>query len=94
MSAAEDRSVLPLIGAIVQANVDGLAHSTNAIIDWLERDIIEIGGVLGDLINVIDDASVIDRKTEARLRALDVRIAAALDIARRKKAEREGKAHA
>lgn len=80
-----ERGAVELMAAIVDQSARDLAHTTDLLIEGLERDIVTIGDVLADVINVFDEASVVDRKTEARMRQLDARIAIALDIARRKK---------
>lgn len=64
------RGELDLIGQIVQANVDQAAHTTNMLLSFKDEEIKRLAKALVEIQEAIDDAIVIDRMTERRLKKL------------------------
>jgi hypothetical protein len=61
------KSGVELMGALMQQSQRDLAFTTSAIIANQERTIADLRALLFDIQDVIDGATVIDRKTEAKL---------------------------
>lgn len=72
-----------LMGKIVSANVKNLAVTTDAIIENLESQVLGLAKTLVALDDVLAEATVMDRKTEAALRTFDVKFEAASRIVER-----------
>lgn len=74
-----DRS-LDLLAQIVGANVKNLEHTTNLLIENLEKQVQEMAQLVVDMQTLYASASVVDRATQAKWRHLDHRIDIAFDI--------------
>jgi phage FluMu protein gp41 len=81
---ADNDRALDLVGAIVAQNVSDLAFTTNRIIESLERDVARLAQTVVHLDMILADASVIDRKTEARLADMEPAIDTAYRTLERK----------
>lgn len=68
---------LDLMAQLVGANVASLAATTDRLIEGLERDIRGLAATVVAFHEVLEDALVIDRQTEHRLRMLDGKVDAA-----------------
>lgn len=79
---SEEDSGMELLATLVQHNVDSAAYTTNLLLKGKDDEIKMLAETIIDLAAVIDDATVMDRKTEARLRMFDFRIDHAHDVLR------------
>lgn len=61
------RGAADLFGQIIGANVSALASTTDSIIATVERERDEFAAALVGIQEVLQDALVIDRRTERRL---------------------------
>jgi hypothetical protein len=82
---SEPDRALRLVADLVGANVNSLARTTDTIIEGLENEILSLAAHLLEVGEILDAASVIDRKTEYRLRAVDGYFEQAARIIERKR---------
>jgi hypothetical protein len=75
---------LDLVAQIVDQNVRDLAFTTDRIIESLESQVHELAWALAQVDEIINDALVIDRRTERRLAGLQGKFNIAGDILARK----------
>lgn len=61
---------MDLIGQLVTANVDAAAHTSHLIESGQRRDIAELCETITLVAKILDEAMVVDRRTEERLRLL------------------------
>lgn len=76
---------VPLIATLMQRSANDLAHTTNLIIEGMQRDIERLEGLLEEVLVTYDAATVVDRATEKRMGPIMYRIEGVLESARRRK---------
>jgi hypothetical protein len=65
-----DEKGLNLMADIVEANVRGLAHTTDSLIAYEKSRVLELARTIVQLDMILEEATVIDRKTERRLQMI------------------------
>jgi hypothetical protein len=69
----------PVTGALVQGLLESQRQTTDALVENLQAQLDDMAQALHQIGRVLEDATVIDRATERRLRYYDGAIAAARD---------------
>lgn len=87
MAETIDDKGLDLLAALVGKNVDDAAHTTNLLLEGKDRDIKALAQTIVAIDQTLEDATVIDRKTEARLLMLRGRIEQAYFVLERLESE-------
>lgn len=80
MAEIIDDKGLDLLAVLVGRNVDDAAYTTNLLLEGKDRDIRALAQTIVYIDQALEDATVIDRKTEARLDCLRGRINHAYDV--------------
>lgn len=57
----DDRAAMELVATLVQANVDDLAHTTDALIGYHKDNSVVLAKALTTLVDAIDNAATVDR---------------------------------